>query len=272
MSLVEIKNLNIYFKAYGKEIHAVRGFDLIMGKEKVAIVGESGAGKSQSAMALLGLSKGRVVADKLEFDGQNLLTLPKKDFKEMRSKRMAMIMQDPKYSLNPIFKVGNQLSEVLPKLSKAEQKEKILDALAKVNIRHPDKVFHSYPFELSGGMGQRVVIAQVLLTNPDLLIADEPTSSIDATAKRSVLEQMDRLIDENDMGLIFISHDLPLVAAYCDRVIVMYQGKVVETLQANNLKAAEHPYTQALLKCLPEGRLKGRSLKTVDRNAIGITL
>lgn len=270
MSLVEIKNLNIYFKTHDKEVHAVRGFDLSMGKEKVAIVGESGAGKSQSAMALLGLSKGRVVADKLEFDGQNLLTLPRKTFKEMRSKRMAMIMQDPKYSLNPILKVGNQLSEVLPGLSKKERKEKIVDALHRVNIRHPEKVFHSYPFELSGGMGQRVVIAQVLLTNPDLLIADEPTSSIDATAKRSVLEEMDRLIDENDMGLIFISHDLPLVASYCDRVIVMYQGQVMETLDAKNLKAAKHPYTQALLQCLPEGRLKGNALQTVDRNLIGI--
>lgn len=268
MSLLEITNLNIRFQTPDRIIHAVKDFNLSMGKEKVAIVGESGAGKSQTARALLGLCRGQISADQLLFDGIDLQKLSGKAFKKLRAKRMAMIMQDPKYSLNPIFRVESQMREVVPHLSKSAAHEKIAQVLTDVNIRHPERVMKAYPFELSGGMGQRVMIAQTLLAQPDLLIADEPTSSIDATAKLSVLNEMDKLVADNEMGMLFISHDLPLVAGYCDRIVVMYQGQVVEVLQADDLKYAEHPYTRALLACIPNARHKGQPLATVDRSTL----
>lgn len=267
-SLLEIVNLNIRFQTPDRVIHAVKDFNLTMGKEKIAIVGESGAGKSQTARAVLGLCRGQVSADTLLFDGIDIQNLPEKAFKKLRAERMAMIMQDPKYSLNPIFRVESQMREVVPHLSKAEAREKIAQVLADVNIRHPERVMKAYPFELSGGMGQRVMIAQTLLAQPDLLIADEPTSSIDATAKLSVLNEMDKLIENNDMGMLFISHDLPLVAGYCDRIVVMYQGQVMEILNADDLKHAEHPYTRALLSCIPNARHKGQPLATVNRSVL----
>lgn len=272
MALLEIKGLNIRFHTTERVVHAVKDFDLSMGKEKIAIVGESGAGKSQMARAVLGLCRGQVNADKLYFDGIDIQALSAKAFKSLRAKRMAMIMQDPKYSLNPIFRVEAQMREVIPQLSKSVAREKIAQVLADVNIRHPQRVMRAYPFELSGGMGQRVMIAQTLLAQPDLLIADEPTSSIDATAKLSVLNEMDKLIADNDMGMLFISHDLPLVAGYCDRIVVMYQGRIMEVLKADELKHAQHPYTQALLSCIPNAAHKGRPLTTVDRNALEVQL
>lgn len=272
MSLLTIKNLNIHFHTPDRIVHAVKDFNLVMGKEKVAIVGESGAGKSQMARAILGLCKGQVTAEQLDFDGIDIRSLSPRRFKALRAERMAMIMQDPKYSLNPIFKVESQMREVVPHLTKAEAREKIAKVLADVNIRHPQHVMNAYPFELSGGMGQRVMIAQTLLAQPDLLIADEPTSSIDATAKMSVLNEMDKLIDNNDMGMLFISHDLPLVAGYCDRIVVMYQGQIMETLNAEDLKYAEHPYTRALLSCIPNASHKGMPLATVNRDDLAEVL
>ncbi len=264
MSLLEVKNLNIKFHTVDKTVLAVKDFNLVMGREKIAIVGESGAGKSQSARAILGLCRGEVTTDKLEFDGLDIKNMPSKEFKKLRSNKMAMIMQDPKYSLNPIFKIESQMREVIPKLSKKEARDKIAMVLSSVNIRNPKKVMNSYPFELSGGIGQRVMIAQTILAQPDLLIADEPTSSIDATAKISVLNEMDKLVADNNMGMIFISHDLPLVASYCDRIIIMYQGSIVESILAKDLKNAEHPYTKALLSCIPNPKRRGKPLSTVS--------
>jgi peptide/nickel transport system ATP-binding protein len=172
----------------------------------------------------------------------------------LRGKRIGMVMQDPKYSLNPVMNVGDQLTEGLRRrdgLGRADATAKAIAALEAVQIRDPARVMEAYPHELSGGMGQRVMIAMMLIPEPDLLIADEPTSALDVTVQAEVLSILDALVRDRGMGLIFISHDLRLVARFCDRVLVMYKGRVVEELLASNLLAAQHPYTRGLLNCLP---------------------
>jgi peptide/nickel transport system ATP-binding protein len=184
---------------------------------------------------------------------------------------MGMILQDPKYSLNPVMTVGQQIVEAIRigdrKLSRAEARQQAVVALEAVHIRGPERVMGLYPHELSGGMGQRVMIAMMVVREPDLLIADEPTSALDVTVRTQVLSIMDELVTRRGMGLIFISHDLNLVSRFCDRVIVMYAGRIVETLDAKNLHAAQHPYTQGLLACLPsiDGSLE--PLPTLNREA-----
>uniref|UniRef100_UPI001185D60F ABC transporter ATP-binding protein n=1 Tax=Mesorhizobium amorphae TaxID=71433 RepID=UPI001185D60F len=196
-----------------------------------------------------------VSADRLQFDGIDLLSLPARERRALRGKRVAMILQDPKYSLDPVISIGRQIVETLrthEKVSKAEARERALDMLAAVQIRDPKRVFDLYPHEVSGGMGQRAMIAMMLIADPELLIADEPTSALDVTVQLDVLAILDRLVAERGMGLIFISHDLRLVSSFCDRVVVMYAGKVVEQLPASELSNAQHPYTQGLLDCMPK--------------------
>jgi peptide/nickel transport system ATP-binding protein len=179
-----------------------------------------------------------------------------------------MVMQDPKYSLNPVMSVGDQLTEGLrlrDGLGRRDAEAKAIAALEAVQIRDPARVLEAYPHELSGGMGQRVMIAMMLIPEPDLLIADEPTSALDVTVQAEVLSILDRLVRDRGMGLIFISHDLRLVARFCDRVLVMYKGKVVEELQASNLLGAQHPYTRGLLNCLPRIGGSRDPLPALDR-------
>jgi len=167
---------------------------------------------------------------------------------------MSMVMQDPKFSLNPVMAVGDQIAEgyrVHRKASRREAKERALEMLDAVRIRDPKRVYDLYPHEVSGGMGQRVMIAMVLIAEPDLLIADEPTSALDVTVQMQVLAILDDLVSQRGMGLIFISHDLELVATFCDRVAIMYAGRIVEVCAAADLHAAKHPYTRGLLGCLP---------------------
>jgi peptide/nickel transport system ATP-binding protein len=194
----------------------------------------------------------------------------KATWRALRGRRMTMVMQDPKFSLNPVMTVGRQIMEAyrahLP-ASRAEARDKTLAMLEAVQIRDPLRVFAAYPHELSGGMGQRAMIAMMLITDPDLLVADEPTSALDVTVQLQVLAILDRLVGERGMGLIFISHDLRLVASFCDRVLVMYAGKVVEEVKAKDLKAARHPYTQGLLGCLPSIGGSVRPLPTLRREA-----
>jgi peptide/nickel transport system ATP-binding protein len=182
---------------------------------------------------------------------------------------MSMVMQDPKFSLNPVMTIGKQVMEAFRRqadLPKKEAKERSIAMLEAVQIRNPERVFNAYPHELSGGMGQRAMIAMMLITEPDLMIADEPTSALDVTVQLDVLRILDDLVTQRGMGLIFISHDLRLVSSFCDRVLVMYAGRMVEQLKASELKQAQHPYTKGLLNCLPQIDGSQRPLPTLQRD------
>ncbi|MBX8783302.1 ABC transporter ATP-binding protein (plasmid) [Pseudochrobactrum algeriensis] len=254
--LVDIQNLRIAFETRTTRFEAVRGLSLQLGREKLGIVGESGSGKSLTARALMKLlpNIAEVKADKLSFDGQDLLTASEKQMRQIRGKRVGFILQDPKYSLNPVKTIGVQVAEAWRTHkggSKKQALEAAIDLLDQVKIRNPREVAHTYPHEVSGGMGQRVMIAMMLAPDPELLIADEPTSALDATVQAEILRLIDDLVDSRGMGLILISHDLPLVSHFCDRVMVMYMGQVMEELKASELNNAQHPYTKGLLNCIP---------------------
>ncbi len=256
--LVEIKNLRIAFPAEDGSVHeAVRGVSFSLGREKLGIVGESGSGKSLSGRALLGVlpDYARMEADVMRFDDIDLLKAPRSLRRKLRGNRMGMVLQDPKFSLNPVMRVGDQVTDAIRigdrRIGRDAARRAALDILASLHIRNPEQVFDRYPHELSGGMGQRVMIAMMVVREPDLLIADEPTSALDVTVQMQVLSILDELVTRRQMGLIFISHDLQLVSRFCDRVIVMYAGQIVETLDARRLNEAQHPYTRGLLACLP---------------------
>ena len=272
MTLLSVKNLRVTFDTETGPVQAVRGISFDLDRERLGIVGESGSGKTMTGRAVLRLIRppGRIEADAMTFDGQDLLHANDAQLRALRGRRIAMVMQDPKYSLNPVMKVGQQLMEGLRQrdhASKAEARAKALAALEAVQIRDPDRVMEAYPHELSGGMGQRVMIAMMLIPNPDLLIADEPTSALDVTVQAEVLSILDNLVKTRGMGLIFISHDLRLVARFCDRVLVMFKGKIVEELAAHDLLHAKHPYTQGLLNCLPRIGGSREPLPALDRSA-----
>ncbi|WP_054311752.1 ABC transporter ATP-binding protein [Mesorhizobium sp. 1M-11] len=271
-NLLEVENLKVRFPTRTGVIEAVRGVSFSLGRERLGIVGESGSGKSQTGRAIMGLTDPRaeVTADRLEFDGIDLRSLPARERRALRGKRVAMILQDPKYSLDPVISIGRQIVETLrthEKVSRAEARERALDMLAAVQIRDPKRVFDLYPHEVSGGMGQRAMIAMMLVAGPELLIADEPTSALDVTVQLDVLAILDRLVADRGMGLIFISHDLRLVSSFCDRVVVMYAGKVVEQLPASELANAQHPYTQGLLDCMPKIGADRHPLPVLARKA-----
>ncbi|MCC6519152.1 MAG: ABC transporter ATP-binding protein [Tabrizicola sp.] len=256
MSLLDIKNLRVTFDTETGPVQAVRGVSFSLGRERLGIVGESGSGKTMTGRAVLRLIRppGRIEADAMTFDGQDLLAASEREMRALRGKRIGMVMQDPKFSLNPVMTVGRQLTEGLrlrDGLGRADATTKALAALEAVQIRDPDRVMDAYPHELSGGMGQRVMIAMMLIPEPDLLIADEPTSALDVTVQAEVLTILDNLVRDRNMSLIFISHDLRLVARFCDRVLVMYKGRIVEEVAAGKLLDAQHPYTRGLLNCLP---------------------
>ncbi|MET0519347.1 MAG: ABC transporter ATP-binding protein [Burkholderiaceae bacterium] len=298
--MLVVENLRVSYPARdGGRIEAVRGVSFTLGRERLGLVGESGSGKSQTGRAILGLSApGAIVsADTLRFGEVDLLRCSPAERRRLRGGQIAMVLQDPKYSLNPVMRIGAQIVETLRahrKLGAAEARRRMLQALVDVGIDGPERVAGLYPHEVSGGMGQRVMIAMMLIAEPQLLIADEPTSALDVTVQLQVLAVMDRLVrrqgplDHRDaavipqgeressgrpgasaggMGLIFISHDLRLVASFCDRILVMYAGKVVETLDAQRLHEAQHPYTQGLLNCLPQLDRPRHPLPTLQREA-----
>ena len=261
--LLEIEGLTVSFPTEeGGETVAVRDLSLTMGREKLGIVGESGSGKSLTARAVLGIqsSLARVKASKMLFDGIDLTVASKRQLRALRGDRIGMIMQDPRHSLNPVHRIGDQIVESVllgaatsgKRISKRAALADARAMLEAVDIRDPDRVLRLYPHEVSGGMGQRVMIAIAFVREPDLLIADEITSALDVTVQARVLEVLDEMISRRDMGLIFISHDLPLVSRFCDRVMVMYAGRVVEEIAASDLAQAKHPYTQGLLRCMPQ--------------------
>jgi peptide/nickel transport system ATP-binding protein len=270
-ALVEITDLRIRFPTPGGEVEAVRGVSLGMGREKLGIVGESGSGKSLTGRALLRIlpPSARMTAAALRFDGIDLLTADIRTLRALRGARIGLVMQDPKFSLNPVMTIGAQMLEALQahgRIGRKQGLEKAAALLENVRIRDVARVLGAYPHELSGGMGQRAMIAMMLAPDPDLLIADEPTSALDASVQATILELIGELVSSRGMGLMLISHDLKLVSRFCDRVCVMYAGRVVETLPARDLEHARHPYTQGLLACLPQIERKARRLPVLARD------
>jgi peptide/nickel transport system ATP-binding protein len=269
-TLLDVEDLRVTFPTRTGLIEAVRGVSFSLGRERLGIVGESGSGKSQTGRAIMGLTppQARISANKLAFDGIDLLGVSPRERRKLRGKRIAMILQDPKYSLDPVMSIGRQIVETLrthEKVGKAEARERAMAMLEAVQIRDPARVFDLHPHEVSGGMGQRAMIAMMLIAGPEMMIADEPTSALDVTVQLDVLGILDRLVSERGMGLIFISHDLRLVSSFCDRVIVMYAGKVVEQLKASELGRAQHPYTRGLLNCMPKIGADRHPLPVLDR-------
>ena len=269
--LLVVEDLRVAFPSRdGAMIEAVRGVSFTLGRERLGIVGESGSGKSQTGRAILGLTapEGRVTAQRLEFSGVNLLDCPPKQRRALRGGRISMVLQDPKFSLNPVMTLGAQIVETLQahaRVSSREAKKQALAALESVRIDNPERVYKLFPHEVSGGMGQRAMIAMMLIADPDILIADEPTSALDVTVQLQVLSILDALVAERGMGLILVSHDLRLVSSFCDRILVMYAGRVVEELAAGGLAHATHPYTRGLMACLPQLGASTHPLATLDR-------
>ncbi len=274
--LLSVRNLRVRFATRVGTVEAVRGIDFDVGRERLGIVGESGSGKSVTGRAILRLvpPPGEVVADRMDFAGIDLRNADDAAMRLIRGRRISMVMQDPKFSLNPVMTVGRQIAEayrVHHRVGGGEARRRALDMLADVRIRDPERVYDLYPHEVSGGMGQRVMIAMMLIPEPDLLIADEPTSALDVTVQMQVLAILDDLVAKRGMGLIFISHDLNLVASFCDRVLVMYGGRIMETLRAGELQQARHPYTRGLLQALPTIGSAGRDLPVLTRDPAWLT-
>jgi peptide/nickel transport system ATP-binding protein len=259
-ALLDVADLRVSFAGPRGTEEAVRGVTFSLGREKLAIAGASGSGKSLTGRAILALLPpgARVAAARLSFDGRDLLTADARAMRRLRGRRIGLVLQDPKYSLNPVMTVGAQIAEafrVHHGATRREARERALAMLEAVRIREPGHVYALYPHEVSGGMGQRAMIAMMLAPDPDLLIADEPTSALDVTVQNQVLAILDELVSRRGMGLIFISHDLDVIGSFCDRVLIMERGRIVESLPAAALAEAQHPYTRALLAA--RGRLDG---------------
>jgi oligopeptide/dipeptide ABC transporter ATP-binding protein len=262
MSLVEIETLTLdvqVVEASARVIHEV-SFKLEAG-QSIGIVGESGSGKSLTLRAIAGLSpENSVVGGKISFQGEEVSAMERERLMQYRSSQVAMIFQDPRSAINPVRKVGDFLTEnVVTNLgwSKSDAKTKAIEVLTEVGISNPEKQLKAFPSELSGGMLQRVMIASNLLCQPDLLLADEPTTALDVTTQSSVMALIDQLRVSRGMAMIFVSHNLELATAVCDKILVMYAGRIVELLPAENLREkSRHPYTRALLDARP--RLDGR--------------
>lgn len=255
-TLLEVENLRVSFPTHSGRVEVVKGLSFTLGRERFGIVGESGSGKSMTGRSILKLIRkpGEVTADKLRFEGIDILDQNEKQMRAIRGARISMVMQDPKFSLNPVMTVGEQIAEALvthQKLGRKEVQQRILDMLVAVRINDPERVAKLYPHEVSGGMGQRIMIAMMLIPEPELLIADEPTSALDVSVQAQVLDIIDDLVTRKGMGLILISHDLALVSRYCDRILVMNAGRVVEECAAGQLDKAQHPYTRGLLAAMP---------------------
>ena len=263
--ILSVKDLKVNFRAYGGLVQAVRGisFDLYRG-ETLAIVGESGSGKSVSIRAIMGiLANNAIIADgSILYDGMDLTKLTEDEFHTIRGNRIGLIFQDPLSALNPIMKIGKQITEVLHlhnKISKEEAKNRALDLMRAVGIPDVEKRFDQYPFQFSGGMRQRIVIAIALAGDPEILICDEPTTALDVTVQAEILELINQIKKERNLSVIFITHDLGVVANMADRVNVMYAGKVVETGTAEEIFfEPAHPYTWALLSSMPDLHTKDR--------------
>ncbi|MDM7852135.1 ABC transporter ATP-binding protein [Pseudochrobactrum kiredjianiae] len=269
--LLEVEDLWVSFPGVDRSIDVVRGISFSIGREKVGIVGESGSGKSMTGRSILKLTPkaAQIRAKKMQFGDVDLLGASERQMRSVRGNKISMILQDPKYSLNPLIRIGDQIMEAYRlhhRVNKQEARQRTLTMLEAVHIRDAERVMNLFPHEISGGMGQRVMIAMMLIPEPDMIIADEPTSALDVTVRRQVLTVLDELVSRSGTGLMFISHDLNLVADFCDRVLVMYAGRIMEDLPAKELHKAQHPYTQALLASLPRLDQPVDMLKVPERD------
>lgn len=270
-TLLTVEDLSVTFPGRTGVTRAVRNASFTLGRERLGVVGESGSGKTTMGRALLGLlpRNATVTARTMDYEGIDLLRCTERDWQQLRGARMSMVMQDAKYSLNPVKTVGRQIGETARLHLRSDQNDarrRTLAMLESVQIRDPDLVFGLYPHQLSGGMGQRVMIAMMLIAEPDLLIADEPTSALDVTVQNEVLRILDDLVRDRGMGLIMISHNLTMVSSFCDRVLIMYGGRIVEECAAKDLANAHHPYTRALVAATPSLDVKRTELATVTRD------
>ena len=270
--LLEVKNLQTYFYTEDGVVQAIDGVDFyIKPGETLGVVGESGCGKSVTSLSILRLIQtppGKILeGSEIYFEGQNLLALSEKEMQQIRGNKISMIFQEPMTSLNPVFRICDQISEVLilhQGMNKAQARQKSIDMLKMVGIPRPEKVVDDYPHTLSGGMRQRVMIAMALACNPQLLIADEPTTALDVTIQAQILELIKKLKTDFNASVMLITHNLGVVAETCQRVIVMYAGKVVEEGDVYSIfEDPKHPYTQGLLKSIPSIEIKQIKLDSI---------
>lgn len=259
-AILQVENLTTSFLTSNGEVQAVRCVSFSVGNgEILGIVGESGSGKSVTSMSILRLlaDTARIKDGSILFEGEDLTKVSKKKLREIRGNKISMIFQDPMSSLNPLIPVGKQVSEMIkihhPKMGKEELKAQVMELFAKVRIPEPEKRYHSFPHEFSGGMRQRVMIAMALANKPELLIADEPTTALDVTIQDQILRQLRDLDKEYGASIIFITHDLGVVAELCDRVLVMYGGLIMEEARIEDIfERPGHPYTMGLLHSIPD--------------------
>lgn len=264
--LLEVSNLKTYFFTEDGVVKAVDGVDFFIRRgEVLGLVGESGCGKSVTSLSIMRLigSPGKIVEGQIYFEGKDLVKIPETELVHIRGNRISMIFQQPQSSLNPVFKVGDQVAEVLQihqQMSKEQAWDKAVDLLRQVGIPDPEKKAHAYPHEMSGGQAQRVMIAMALALNPQLLIADEPTTALDVTIQAQILDLMRALRSELNTAVILITHDLGVIAEMADRVAVMYAGRIVEQTDVQTLFARPlHPYTRGLINSIPIlGKVKER--------------
>ena len=269
-NLVDVQDLQVCFKNSGKELAAVDHISFTVGsQETLGIVGESGCGKSMTSLSLMGLvpKNGLVRAKHIWFQGEDLLEKSGDEMRQLRGDQMAMIFQEPMTSLNPVLTIGFQMSEVLTVhrgITRQEAEKQSLAMLERVGIAMPERCLRSYPYEMSGGMRQRVMIAMALLCSPKLLIADEPTTALDVTIQAQILELLKRLQKESGMSILLITHDLGVVAETCSRVAVMYAGEIVEQAEVNELfRTPLHPYTQGLMGAIPRLERAAKRLNVI---------
>ena len=267
--LLSVRDLVIHFVTYDGVVKALDGvnFDIYRG-EVFGLIGETGCGKTVTSLSILGLlpENARIISGKIFFKGENLLENPEK-LKDIRGKGISMIFQDPATSLNPLYTVGNQITKVIlthQEISKEEARKKAIDLLKSVGLPDPERIMKFYPFELSGGMQQRIMIAIALSSNPDLLIADEPTSALDVTIQAQILDLLKKIRDERNISILFITHNFGIVAEMCDRIGVMYAGTVVEIGSVENILGNPmHPYTKGLLASIPMPGKRGQKLAII---------
>ena len=272
--LLSVEKLSVRTAAGDRGRPLVDGISFDVGTERVALVGESGSGKSLTARAILGLVRRplEVTADRLAFEGRDLTSMSAPQWAALRGTGLALILQDPRHALNPVLTIERQMDEMLRihrrVMPAAERRDRVLEMLQSVGLADSRRVLGSFAHELSGGMGQRVMLAMMLINGPRLLVADEPTSALDIALRDQVLELIASLVETRRMGLLLISHDLQQVAKHCERVLVMYRGRIVDRSAASEVAQSAHPYTRMLWSCRPNGRTYGSLLPVIDRSTL----